>query len=200
MDDKKQRAIVFTFWLWSITLAVCILVFLVSKYEIIENEPPDFPPDPFLDAATYQNVLNRVAAEEWSLVAFHREAANPGRPGHAGIVLALSKHRTRDEFLFLYHFPGGRNDAAYSVEGAKGDPQPVGLDIFKPMKAEWKTRNWTLLDPEGYTQTHSEKIGYRHPIHRTLEDIRVHGRFGNYDVLILFDRENEAWEFDVAEL
>jgi hypothetical protein len=156
MEDKRQKAIGVYFWLSSFVITLCFVIFGISTYEIIENEPRDFPGDPFQDAAIYQSVLDRVAANEWSLVDFRREAANSDRPGNAGLVLALSKHKTRDEFLFLYHFPGGRNDAAFSVRGAKGDPQPVGIDTFAPMKVEWKTRKWTFLDLEGFSMPRSE--------------------------------------------
>lgn len=175
-------------------------VFLFSCGRV-ETDPPDFPADPFFDAQTYQGVLNRVAPDEWTVVAFERRENNPKNTiKDAGIIFALSKHNTKDEFLFLYHFLGGRNDAAYSVEGAKGAPQPVGVDIFNPTKVEWKSRDTSLLSSDGFWKSNAERIGNRYPIYGTLEDITVHGRFGNYNIRISFNKEAQDWEFDVNVL
>lgn len=179
---------------------VIIFACTLLSCERVETDPPNFPIDPFLDAATYQAVLGSVSPDEWEVVAFDRTEANPDSQPHQGIVFALSRHTSKDEFLFLYHFLGGRNDTGFSVKNAIDDPQPVAFDTFNPTKVEWRSRQLTFLDREGSWRTHSERIGNRYPIYGTLEDIEVHGRFGNYNIRISFYEEKQNWDFFVEEL
>ncbi len=181
-------------------LATALFTGLLVSCERVETNPPNFPKDLFLDTTTYQGILDLAAPDEWSVVAFDRTDGNAQSSQESGIVFALSRHGSKDEFLFLYHFLGGRKDAGFSVKGAEGDPQPVSLDAQTPLRVEWKSRALSLEDLKGTWRVHSEEVGSRYPIYGTLEDITVHGRFGGYNVQIHFDRENESWEFDVSEL
>ena len=168
--------------------------------ERVQSDPPDFPADPFLDQASYQIALDQLTPQEWSVVAFHREEPDPNDPSRAGIVLAVSQHLSENEMLFLYHFVAGRNDAAFSVSGAEGDPQPVVIDAFEPKKFEWKTREGGIGPLGGMWTPHSKRIGNRYPIYGSLEDLTAHGRFGNYQVHVQYSDDDQDWVFEVTGL
>lgn len=184
---------------WAQVFLLASLASTLLSCSRVETDPPGFPADPFQDRASYQQALDQVAPGEWEVEAFYRKEGRSGSWDHPGIVLALSKHRSKKEFCFLYYFPAGTKNASFSVRGAKGDPQPVVIDAQNPREFEWKTRKRLLgLFPQKWDD-HTEDVGRRHPLYGAMEDVSVEGEFMGYEVNIRFLGEEEGWAFEVSE-
>ena len=164
-----------------------------------DTQPPGFPVDPFKDAATYQGVLDKVDPGKWEVKTFHRKRKSQESPNkHRGIALAISKHRDKNEVLFLYRFLKGSGPSMYSLKGPEGSPQSDHIDAFNPTRIEWKTREKAPV--LSYWEPHTAKIGYRYEIFWPLEETSVKGKFGNYSVDINFDHDAGEWRYNLQEI
>jgi len=181
-----------------LAVAAALTVFITLCFDRLDTQPSGFPRDPFADKDTYQDVINRVMPGEWKVIAFHRTPESPGsRNAHPGIALGISKHRDRNEILFLYHYLRHSGISAYSLKGPKGSPQSLSQD--DTTRLEWRTREPGPLR-FGYWHPRSAKVGSRYELSWPHEQTTVTGKFKNYDVSIYFDGENREWIFKVEEL